>query len=173
MHLAKPAQEIAISSVQFYQEMGGLVGRIILAFLAVRIVSRRLLLRIFQVPGLFIVPLVFLFPALHDLETLKWGIFLAGLLTVAQFSFWGNYLPLVYPTHLRGTGESFAANIGGRMIGTSAALITTQLANVMPGAGPFTKLAYAAAAVAFLVYAVGFTASFWLPEPRQDKLPDD
>ena len=44
---------------------------------------------------------------------------------MAQFSFWGNYLPRVYPTHLRGTGESFAANVGGRMIGTSAALVTT------------------------------------------------
>ena len=173
MHLPRPAQEQAVSSVQFYQEMGGLVGRFILAFLAVRILSRRRLLRIFQVPGLFIVPLVFLFPAVRDLETLKWGIFLAGLLTVAQFSFWGNYLPLVYPTHLRGTGESFAANIGGRMIGTAAALATTQLANVMPGAGPATKLAYAAAAVAFMVYAIGFTASFWLPEPRQDRLLDD
>ncbi len=173
MHLPRPAQEQAVSSVQFYQEMGGLVGRFILAFLAVRILSRRRLLRIFQFPGLFIVPLVFLFPALRDLETLKWGIFLAGLLTVAQFSFWGNYLPLVYPTHLRGTGESFAANIGGRMIGTSAALATTQLANVMPGAGATTKLAYSAAAVAFLVYAVGFIASFWLPEPRQDRLLDD
>jgi MFS family permease len=173
IHLSRPAQEQAVSSVQFYQEMGGLVGRFILAFLAVRILSRRRLLRIFQVPGLFIVPLVFLFPAVRDLETLKWGIFLAGLLTVAQFSFWGNYLPLVYPTHLRGTGESFAANIGGRMIGTAAALATTQLANVMPGAGPTTKLAYAAAIVAFLVYAIGFTASFWLPEPRQDRLLDD
>jgi MFS family permease len=170
IHLPRPAQEQAISSVQFFQEMGGLVGRFILAFLAVRIVSRRKLLRVFQVPGLLLVPLVFLFPALHDLETLKWGIFLAGLVTVAQFSFWGNYLPLVYPMHLRGTGESFAANIGGRMIGTSAALLTTQLANVMPGAGASAKLAYSAAAVAFLVYAVGFTASFWLPEPKQDRL---
>src|SRR5690242_39682 len=172
IHLPKAAQEQAVSSVQFFQEMGGLVGRFVLAFLAVRIVSRRKLLRVFQVPGLVLVPLVFLFPALRDLETLKWGIFLAGLLTIAQFSFWGNYLPLVYPTHLRGTGESFAANIGGRMIGTFAALVTTQLANVMPGAGASTKLAYSAAAVAFLVYAVGFTASFWLPEPKQDRLPD-
>jgi hypothetical protein len=96
----------------------------------------------------------------------------AGLVTVAQFSFWGNYLPRVYPTHLRGTGESFAANIGGRMIGTSAAFLTTQLANVMPGSTPFTKLAYSASAVALLVYAVGFLASFWLPEPPRDKLPD-
>jgi len=170
IHLPKAAQEQAVSSVQFFQEMGGLVGRFILAFLAVRIVSRRKLLRVFQVPGLVLVPLVFLFPALRDLQMLKWGIFLAGLVTIAQFSFWGNYLPLVYPMHLRGTGESFAANIGGRMIGTFAAFVTTQLANVMPGAGASTKLAYSAAAVGFLVYAVGLTASFWLPEPRQDRL---
>ena len=54
-------------------------------------------------------------------------------MTIAQFSFWGNYLPRVYPTYLRGTGESFAANVGGRMIGTSAALLTTQLVRVDAG----------------------------------------
>ncbi len=51
----------------------------------------------------------------------------AGFFTIAQFSFWGNYLPRVYPTYLRGTGESFAANIGGRMIGTSFMFLTTQI----------------------------------------------
>ncbi len=172
VHLVRAAQEQVVSQVQFLQEMGGLLGRFILAFLAVRIVSRRLLLRVFQFPGLFLVPFVFFYPAVQDLAMLKAGIFLAGLLTVAQFSFWGNYLPRMYPTHLRGTGESFAANIGGRMIGTSAALLTTQLANDMPGATPFTKLAYSAAAVALLVYAVGFLCSFWLPEPQQEKLPE-
>ncbi|HTS61688.1 MAG TPA: MFS transporter [Candidatus Acidoferrales bacterium] len=161
-----------VATVQSIQEAGGLAGRFVLAFLAVRIVSRRKLLRVFQVPGLIIVPLVFFFPAVSDLEVLRWGIFLAGFCTVAQLSFWGNYLPRVFPTHLRGTGESFAANVGGRMIGTSAALLTTQIAKSMPGAAPATKLAYAAGTVAFLVYAIGFIASFWLPEPRQAKLPD-
>ena len=93
------------------------------------------------------------------------------MLTVAQFSFWGNYLPRVYPVHLRGTGESFAANVGGRMIGTSAALLTTQFAAMMPGTTPAARLALAAAAVAALVYAVGLIASFWLPEPP-DTLAD-
>ncbi|HEY7547684.1 MAG TPA: MFS transporter, partial [Blastocatellia bacterium] len=83
-------------------------------------------------------------------------------------SFWGNYLPRVYPTHLRGTGESFAANIGGRMIGTSAALLTTQFQKIVPGG----KLAYAAAAVAFLVYLGGLIASRWLPEPEKEELPE-
>jgi MFS family permease len=169
--LPRPEQQKTVSSVQFFQEMGGLTGRFILAFLAVRILSRRKLLRVFQVPGLIIVPLVFLFPAIRDVETLKAGIFLAGLVTVAQFSFWGNYLPRVYPTHLRGTGESFAANIGGRMIGTSAALLTTQFAKIMPMEAPATRLAFAAAAVALLVYAVGLISSFFLPEPRQE-LPE-
>jgi MFS family permease len=163
--LPRPAQEKVVSTVQFFQEIGGLVGRFLLAYLAVRIVSRRNLLRIFQVPGLFVLPVVFVYFAIYDLEMLKWGIFLVGLLTVAQFSFWGNYLPRVYPTHLRGTGESFAANVGGRMVGTSCAYVTTQLANVMP-------LAYAAAVVGLAVYAIGFAASFALPEPEQEKLPD-
>jgi MFS family permease len=170
--LARPLQEKIISNVQFFQEMGGLAGRFVLAFLAIRILSRRKLLRVFQVPGLIIVPLVFLYPAVNDLELLKWGVLLAGLLTVAQFSFWGNYLPRMYPVYLRGTGESFAANVGGRMVGTSAAYVTTQLANTMPGGTPSTKLAYSAAAVALAVYAVGFIASFWLPEPAQESLPD-
>jgi MFS family permease len=172
VNLPLPQQEQTISAVQSYQEIGGLIGRFLLAFLAVRILSRRKLLRVFQVPGLILIPLVFLYPAINNLEMLKWGILLAGLLTIAQFSFWGNYLPRVYPTYLRGTGESFAANIGGRMIGTSAALLTTQLANYTPGATAPTKLAYAAAGVALLVYAMGFVASFWLPEPQQDKLPE-
>lgn len=168
--LPRPQLQATVGTVQLVQELGGLVGRFVLAYLAVIVVSRRSLLRVFQVPGLILVPLVFLFPATHSLIALKWGIFFAGLLTVAQFSFWGNYLPRVYPVHLRGTGESFAANVGGRMIGTSAALLTTQLAAQMPGATPSARLALAAAGVALLVYAVGFLASFWLPEPPKDRL---
>jgi MFS family permease len=170
--LPRPAQQQVVSTVQMFQEVGGLVGRFVFAFLAIRILSKRGLLRMFQIPGLIMLPIVFLGPALTDLNMLKYGIFLVGLLTVAQFSFWGNYLPLVYPTHLRGTGEGFAANVGGRMIGTSAALVTTTLANVMPGGSPATKLAYAAAAVGTAVYAIGLIASIWLPEPKSDRLQD-
>ena len=102
----------------------------------------------------------------------RWGILFAGFFTVAQFSFWGNYLPRVYPTHLRGTGESFAANVGGRMIGTFAAWVTPQLALTMPGATPFAQLGHAAALVALVVYAGGVITSFFLPEPSHDTLPD-
>lgn len=160
-------REKAVTGTQFYQEIGGLVGRVMLAILAVWIVSRRALLRFFQIPGLILIPLVFFIPARSDLELFRWGIFFAGLLTIAQFSFWGNYLPRVYPVHLRGTGESFAANIGGRLIGTSAALITIQLSKAVPGDTEGAKLAVSAGIVALAVYLIGFIASFWLPEPKE------
>ena len=170
--MARTAMQQTVSVVQGFQEIGGLLGRIALAILAVRIVARRKLLRIFQIPGLVILPIVFFYASINNLTLLSWGILMVGLLTVAQFSFWGNYLPRVYPTHLRGTGESFAANIGGRMIGTSAALVTTTLQNYMPGDSAAVQLAYAAGLVGFLCYAVGFVASFKLPEPSEQELPD-
>lgn len=170
--LPRPQQRPIVATVQQWQEIGGLVGRFLLAALVLVIVSRRWLIRVFQIPGLIFLPLVFLFPATSSLEGLKWGIFFCGLFTVAQLSFWGNYLPRVYPTHLRGTGESFAANIGGRMIGTSAALLTTRLIGWMPQGSPATRLAYAAAVVGTLLYAVGLLLSFFLPEPATEDLPE-
>ena len=168
------------------QEVGGLVGRFLLAFLAIRVLSRRNLMRIFLGPGLLIVPAIFFFflsvPntkfAEIDLSsiylgtlpitTMSIGMFLAGLFTVAQFSFWGNYLPLVYPVHLRGTGESFAANIGGRMFGTAFALVTTTIVSLLPdtlGSTP-QKFAVTAGGVAAFVYLMANIFCSSLPEPE-------
>jgi MFS family permease len=154
------------------QEYGGLLGRVMLALLVVRIVSRRALIRLFQVPGLFIIPFTFAYAATHSLDMLKVSMFLAGLVTVAQLSFWGNYLPRVYPVHLRGTGESFAANIGGRMIGTSFAWVTATIAASLTPSNPTPVTAaqywsYTAAAVGFAVFLIGFLFSFLLPEPPE------
>jgi MFS family permease len=162
----------AASNVTKMQEVGGLVGRVLLAYLAVLIVSRRQLIRAFQIPGLIAMPLIFAVVATSSLTWAYVGMFVAGLLTVGQFNFWGNYLPRVYPTHLRGTGESFAANIGGRLIGTSFAWVTATLAVTPDRAYAPTKVALVAAGVAFSVYLVGFIASFWLPEPKREELPD-
>jgi len=96
----------------------------------------------------------------------KIGIFVAGFFTVAQFSFWGNYIPLVFPLHLRGTGESFAANIGGRVIGTAAAWFTLTFSESRPP-DP-AKIAMVGAAVAGIYALIGAIATQWLPEPPSD-----
>jgi MFS family permease len=168
---APPLRQQAAAVVQGWQELGGLAGRFALALLVLAIVSRRSLVRVFQVPGLVVVPLVFWLAPTSSVDSLKIGMFFAGFFTVAQFSFWGNYLPRVYPTHLRGTGESFAANVGGRMLGTSFAYVTTTLQSSMTGP-PYVQLATAAASVAAFVYLSGFVLSFFLPEPKGDRLPE-
>ena len=165
-------QRAAAGAVQAWQEVGGLLGRLALAMLVLAIASRRRLLRIFQVPGLIIVPLTFWLATTSSVSTIKIMMLLAGFCTVAQFSFWGNYLPRVFPTHLRGTGEAFAANIGGRMLGTSFAFVTTVLVVPWMSGSHHVQLAHAAALVALFVYACAFILSFWLPEPEGEELPE-
>jgi MFS family permease len=165
------------------QELGGLTGRFLLALLVAGVVSWGRLIRFFQIPGLIITPLLFYFflrvenQHFFDINlesaylgkvpvtTMSLGMFLVGLFTVAQLSFWGNYLPHVYPVHLRGTGESMAANIGGRMLGTSAAAATALLATWLPYEQGPMKFAVAAAIVGGGAYVVGLVTSFFLPQP--------
>lgn len=157
--------------VQFMQELGGLAGRILLALAVVAVASKRTLLWLFQVPGLLIIPVVWFWVFQNQPQLFTTGVFLAGATIVAQFSYFGEYLPKVFPLHLRGTGGAFATNVGGRMFGTSAAFLTTNL--IAPlltvGANNFEKVAYAAGVTGVLVFVIGFLVSFFLPEPAPEK----
>jgi MFS family permease len=169
--MSRVVREQTVSTVQLLQEVGGLAGRITLAVLAGSLIRRRRLIRLFLVPGVLIMPVVFFVAPRYGLRPIEWATFAAGFVTVAQFSFWGNYLPRVYPVHLRGTGESFAANIGGRMIGTGGALVTSELALAMPAGLPASRLALAAGAVGTGSFLIALLASTWLREPEVE-LPD-
>jgi MFS family permease len=173
--IAANASDESVAKVTLWQEVGGLVGRFIFAMVAVHIISRRLLLRLFQIPALILVPLLFwwISRSLGNPDSLIWikvGVFIAGLFTIAQFSFWGNYIPLVFPLHLRGTGESFAANIGGRVLGTAAAWITITLSASNPP-NP-ARIAIAGACVAGAYVLIGAILTQWLPEPPSNTSPE-
>ena len=166
------ASDEAVAKVTFWQEIGGMAGRVALAMLAVVVVSRRTLFRIFQIPALIVVPLLFWWMSgqlgnAGSITAIKLGIFVAGFLVVAQFSFWGNYIPLVFPVHLRGTGESFAANIGGRVLGTAAAWITLTLA-ASDKPNP-AKIAIVGACVAGAYALLGAILTQFLPEPKAEQ----
>jgi MFS family permease len=81
------------SRVTTVQEIGGLLGRVILAVIIVYFVSRRNLIRVFLIPGLIVLPLTYVVAATSSLTWTYVGMFLTALFTVAQFSFWGNNLP--------------------------------------------------------------------------------
>ena len=160
------------NGMQFYQETGGLVGRILLAVLLVTAISHRALLRLFVVPGLVLFPVTYWVLYHQSAFAMQWGIFLCGLMVVAQFSYFGEYLPKAFPLHLRGTGGSFATNVGGRMIGTSAALLTTgAIAPMVHSKSTFDAVALAAGIVGTAVFIIALAATFLLPEPKEAPEP--
>jgi MFS family permease len=159
-------------TVQFHQEMGGLIGRVVLALLLIWGISRVALLKIFQIPALVIMPATYFYFFHEGGNAFLWAYAVCGLLTVAQFSYFGEYLPKVFPMHLRGTGGSFATNVGGRMLGTSMAFVTTNLvAPMLAGSGPMLPMhvAKAAGIVATAIAVLSFVIGFLLPEPKSEE----
>jgi len=161
-----------VSLVHFHVDFGAMIGRFVLAGLVIWFVSRRPMLRWLLWVGLALFPFVFLGPALQDVDLFKYAVLAVTMVVGIQYSFWGNYLPRVFPVHLRGTGESFALSFGGRVLAALTALATTQLANHMPGANPSFKLAHAMAVVAVVVTVCALILSRWLPEPEPQP-PED
>ncbi|WP_437223506.1 MFS transporter [Planctomicrobium sp. SH661] len=183
---AGAVRQVEAAKVSEFQEVGGLAGRFLLAFLAMRIAGRRKLLAMFLVPALFFLPSIFWTFSqgqnVHyfslggrvDVNLLSLLAFAAGAMVIGQMSFWGNYLPRVFPLHLRGTGESMAANIGGRLIGTSFAWVTAVLAKQawIPGAAGYSKIAFSAACVTGGLALVGCILTFFLPEPPPEDVSE-
>ncbi len=154
---------------QFGQELGGLIGRIVLALLLLTSISRGRLLRLFLVPGIVLFAITYTQLYHTGGTAFAAGIFLCGFCVVAQFSYFGEYLPKVFPLHLRGTGASFATNVGGRMIGTFAAVISTNVIAPMLNHTPTVNdYATAACIVGVSVFVIGLLLSFLLPEPKEE-----
>ena len=170
--LARRAQEQFVSYVHFYVDTGSFLGRLVFVGLAVYVISRKRMLQSFLWLGLVIFPFVFLGPAMQDIDRFKYAVVFASILVGAQYSFWGNYLPRVFPLHLRGTGASFGASVGGRVIAPLAALATTQLSNLVPGATATAKLTTSIALVAVTFTVLALLLSTRLPEPAPE-LPED
>jgi MFS family permease len=171
--LRKKQQELRIETsklrgnIQRWQELGGLTGRILLAIL-VGLLASGPLLRVFLIPGVILFPLTYLVLIHESYNMFAIAIFLCGLLTVAQFSYLSEFLPKVFPLHLRGTGSSFATNVGGRMIGTMAATFNTELlSGYFSGPTPI-KVATAAAVIGGSVFFIALVASFFLPKPETE-----
>lgn len=154
-------------NIQLWQEIGGLLGRILLAVLLLFVPSRTLI-RLFLIPGVFLFPITYFQLVQADYVIFAVAIFFCGLLTVAQFSFLSEFLPRVFPMHLRGTGGSFATNMGGRMIGTMAATLNTEyLSYLFTGTTPM-QVAAAAGVIGGSVYLIALVATFFLPHPHEE-----
>jgi hypothetical protein len=126
------------------------------------------LIRLFLIPGVLLLPITYFHLVHSDYVVFAIAIFFCGLLTVAQFSVLSEFLPRVFPMHLRGTGGSFATNFGGRMIGTMAALLNTEILSKMFSGTPPMQVAAAAGVIGGSVYLIAFAATFLLPAPHAE-----
>jgi MFS family permease len=170
--LARKGQEQWVSYVHLFVDTGSIIGRLLFVVLAVYIVTRKRMLQALLALGLVVFPFVFLGPAMRDIHEFKYAVLFASILVSAQYSFWGNYLPRVFPLHLRGTGAAFGASVGGRVIAPLAALATTQLSNWVPGATPTNSLATSMVIVVVVFTVIALLCSTRLPEPAPE-LPED
>jgi hypothetical protein len=62
-------------------------------------------------------------------------------------------------------------NLGGRVLAVTAAMMTTQLSNVVPASDAAMRFAYAAGTTAVVVLVGGAVVSRWLVEPASAHLP--
>jgi hypothetical protein len=161
-----------VSWIHLQQDLGGIAGRVLLALLVSRLVVRGPIYRWTMAAVALSVPLVLLSPVLTDGYLFGIGAALVSALMATQHSFWGNYLPRFFPVHLRGTGESFAIGVGGRVLAPFAAIGTTQRTNVMPAGTPMMRLALSMVTVTCAAAVCGFWLSGRLPEPAAE-LPED
>lgn len=93
------------------------------------------------------------------------SVFLVGLTTAAFYGWLPLYLPEIFPTRVRATGQGLGFNFG-RILSAVGAMGTGALVNAF--GGDFAR----AAAVTSLIYVVGLVVIWFAPETRGRPLPD-
>lgn len=91
---------------------------------------------------------------------------IAGVCTTAFFGWLPLYLPELFPTRIRATGEGITFNFGRIIAAAMIVLGTGQLVGVFNGSIP------AAATVMSLIYVIGLALIWFAPETRRSGLPD-
>jgi len=93
------------------------------------------------------------------------SVFLAGGFTASFYGWLPLYLPELFRTGVRATGQGFSYNFG-RILAAIGALQTGNLMGLFPGGYP------AACSVMSLIYLVGLGIIWLAPETRGQPLPD-
>ena len=107
---------------------------------------------------------VFLFTGISTLAGLLPFMMVYGLFAVGGFGVFGTYLPELFPTRIRATGQGFCWN-AARMLTAAGPFVSGYLANAF---GSVSKAGIAVAAI----YLVGMVAIWFGPETKGQPLED-
>ncbi|MCS7045806.1 MAG: MFS transporter [Gemmataceae bacterium] len=157
----------ARSDTQIWSAIGAVVGTILAALVA-DLLGRRLTYTLLCLGSLAIIPTLFLTTTPHDGAYYLLIVFLAGAITASFYGWLPLYLPELFRTSMRATGQGFGFNFG-RVI---AAIGVLQLGNLK---ALFQPLGWGDGHVFTLlsgIYLVGIVLIWFAPETKGKPLPE-
>ena len=161
--LAGPANPMAKANAQMIMAVGQIAGAILAPFVAARL-GRRTAYFLLCLASLTICGGMFRFVHSYGAVFLVMG-FLMGAATASFYGFFPLYLPELFPTRARATGQGLCYN-AGRMFAAAGALLQGSLVGAFGGS-------YAqAGAVVTLVYLLGMALVWGAPETKGRPLPE-
>src|SRR5207244_12471685 len=146
------------SDTQIWSSVGAIIGTIVAALVA-DLLGRRITYSLLCAGSLVIIPTLFLASTPAD----AWFfpvVFLVGAITASFYGWLPLYLPELFPTSIRATGQGFGFNFG-RIL---AAIGVLQTGNLM---GLFHGSYSQACSVMSLIYLVGLALIWLAPETRR------
>lgn len=152
----------ARSDTQIWGAIGAIVGTILAALIA-DVLGRRITYTLLCLGSLAIVPTLFLTTTPHDQRYLL-IVFLAGAITASFYGWLPLYLPELFRTSVRATGQGFGFNFG-RVL---AAIGVLQLGNLKSLVGS-DALVYSSLSG---IYIVGMILIWFAPETKGQALPE-
>ncbi len=167
---AEMAPEIptARSDIQILSSLGAILGTIIAALVA-EWLGRRITYSLLCIGSLIIIPTLFLGTSPRDPVYVYFPIvFLSGAITASFYGWLPLYLPEIFPTAVRTTGQGFGFNFG-RVI---AAIGVLQLGNLKELVKPYGWGLGHVCSMLATVYIVGLILIWAAPETKGKPLPE-
>ncbi|MBI2302253.1 MAG: MFS transporter, partial [Armatimonadetes bacterium] len=158
----KAARDAARAAVSTYMAVGSIGGALLGGWAAERL-GRRPSYALFCVGATAVSMTLYLTTTAFD-QRMLWLAALGGVFATAFFGWLPLYLPELFPTHLRSTGEGLTFN-AGRILSAGGVLVTGRLVEAFHGHK------YAGAAMA-CVWLLGLAAIWWAPETQGGELPE-
>jgi len=161
--IAGPGNPTAKANIHMLVAFGSIVGAFVAPLLGARL-GRRSAYFLLCLSSLIVCGVTF--RVIHDYGFMFLALaFAMGVTTGSFFGFFPLYLPELFPTRARATGQGICYNFG-RIIAAAGAIGQGQL--VAAFGGSYAK----AGAVLTLVYAIGMVAVWWAPETKGKPLPE-
>ncbi len=158
--------ETTRADTQIWGAIGAIFGTILAALVAGWL-GRRITYTFFCLGSLVIIPTLFWFSTPHDGHYLL-VVFLAGAITASFYGWLPLYLPELFRTSIRATGQGFGFNFG-RVL---AAIGVLQLKNLTELVKPYGWGLGEVCSLLSGIYLVGMVLIWFAPETKGKPLPD-